>query len=87
MSFDRLREEIIDAMCFTYRPDFDLIRYSDKYYQQCPFQQGVTEAEQANIRARMALIFDKHISPNMTFNKILEEQDRDCKIDYEFSER
>ena len=55
----KTREEIINAMCYTWRHDFGL----DKYPDDDSFVAGMTAIERVLLWNAMAQIFDNDISP------------------------
>ena len=57
------REEIITAMCHTYRHDYGLTRGDD----DPPWVAGMTQSERDGLRRTMAQILDNDIIPYMDF--------------------
>ena len=55
----KTREEIINAMCYTWRHDFGL----DKHPDDDSFVAGMTAVERVILWNAMAQIFDNDISP------------------------
>ena len=62
----KTREEIITAMCYTWRHDYGL----DKQEHDGPgglISAGLTDAERRLLWSQMAQIFDNDIAPHMEF--------------------
>lgn len=59
----KTRNDIITAMCYTYRHDYGLNKLATKDVLSA----GTTEAERQMIWSMMAEIFDNDIVPHMTF--------------------
>lgn len=57
----KTREEIIHAMCITYRHDYGLTKI-----EECNISCGVTIEEKTRIWNTMAQIFDNDIQPILT---------------------
>ncbi len=55
----KTREEIVNAMCYTWRHDFGL----DKHPDDDPFVAGMTATERVLLWNAMAQIFDNDICP------------------------
>lgn len=60
----KTREQIIESMCYTYRPDYGLERSVE--FQMTS---GLTISEREIIWDTMARIFDNDIAPYMEFKK------------------
>jgi hypothetical protein len=58
------RDEIITSMCYTWRHDYGLERYSNEL-----FSPGMTTKERKRLWDNMAQIFDNDIAPNMVFKQ------------------
>jgi hypothetical protein len=60
----KTRDEIVTAMCYTYRHDYGLTKPAgDK------LGSGMTTEQQQALWRQMAQIFDNDIVPNMEFKK------------------
>lgn len=60
----KTRDEIVTAMCYTYRHDYGLTKTAgDK------LGSGMTAEQQQALWRQMAQIFDNDIVPNMEFKK------------------
>jgi hypothetical protein len=64
----KTREEIITAMCYTYRHDYGLEKQVGTGFADI-ISSGTTEQERQWIWALMAQIFDNNINPYMEFKK------------------
>lgn len=60
------REQIINAMCLTFRHDYGLI-ISEYDKVEMPLMSGITEHERKVLWDNIAQIFDNDIAPYMTF--------------------
>lgn len=64
----KTREQIITAMCYTWRHDYGL----DRQEHDGPgglISAGLTDAERKMLWKQMAQIFDHDVAPNMDFKK------------------
>lgn len=64
----KTREEIITAMCYTWRHDYGL----DRQEHDGPgglISMGLTTAQREILRQKMEQIFDNDIAPNMEFKQ------------------
>jgi len=61
------REQIIHAMCMTFRHDYGLVKEEDPGGYSFPGVAGMTEKERKALWNSMAQIFDNDIAPHMTF--------------------
>ena len=64
----KTREEIITAMCYTWRHDYGV----DRQEHDGPgglITMGLTNAQREILRQKMEQIFDNAIAPNMEFNQ------------------
>lgn len=59
----KTRNDIITAMCYTYRHDYGLNKLATKDVLSA----GTTESERQMIWNVMAELFDRDIAPHMTF--------------------
>lgn len=60
----KTRDQIITAMCYTWRHDYGLTKIDDSVL--CS---GMTEDERQALWSQMAQIFDNDIAPNMEFRQ------------------
>lgn len=60
----KTRDQIITAMCYTWRHDYGLIKIDDDVLSA-----GMTEDERQALWQQMAQIFDNDIAPNMEFRQ------------------
>lgn len=60
------REEIITAMCYTWRHDYGLDVYQAGDFDDA-IPSGMTERERRNLWNAMAQLFDNNIAPHMEF--------------------
>lgn len=63
----KTREEIVTAMCYTYRHDYGLTKHADPGGWAFPEVSGMTEHERKLLWQQMAQIFDNDIAPHMEF--------------------
>ena len=64
----KTRDEIITAMCYTWRHDYGL----DRQEHDGPgglISMGLTNAQREILRQKMEQIFDNDIAPNMEFKQ------------------
>ena len=61
----KTREQIITNMCYTWRHDYGLVKYSDPGGYTFPLESGMTEQERFALWNQMAQIFDNDIAPYM----------------------
>lgn len=60
----KTRDEIVTAMCFTWRHDFGLDKHEDDVLSS-----GMTDKARASLWRDMAQIFDNDIAPYMEFKQ------------------
>lgn len=63
----KTREQIITAMCYTWRHDYGLTKHEDPGGYTFPSIAGMTESERQSLWSQMAQIFDNDIAPHMEF--------------------
>lgn len=61
----KTREQIITAMCYTWRHDYGL----DRQEHDGPITAGLTETERKALWKQMEQLFDNDITPNMEFKE------------------
>lgn len=62
------REQIVTAMCYTWRHDYGLDKISSGGFDSY-FSAGMTKQEREFLWKQMAQLFDNDIAPNMDFKK------------------
>ena len=65
----KTREEIITAMCYTYRHDYGLDKSKSTGDFPDMISAGMTDDERTFLWNQMAQIFDNNISPYMEFRE------------------
>ena len=63
----KTREEIVTAMCYTWRHDYGLTKHTDPGGWAFPEVAGMTQQEREFLWSQMAQIFDNDIEPHMEF--------------------
>lgn len=62
----KTREEIITAMCYTWRHDYGIDKHQAGDFDDA-IPSGMTDRERESLWRAMAQIFDNNIAPNMNF--------------------
>lgn len=63
----KTREQIITAMCYTYRHDYGLEKHDAPNDYHLPFSSGMRQEERLTLWNQMSQIFDNDIAPYMEF--------------------